>query len=202
LFAPATSNTNQNQAPAQGGPALATNGAPAQAAGTGNSNSAANTAQTGATPAADVQVQLQALNAALPALGLTNAEIQQIDRIASLVGDFNPGAYANIINQFEALAQQATLQSPPAVASPASISRAGTSAGGSTSGGGFQVKEILVQFTGSQAPQNNPAGLQVTQVQFTLANGNGQTVQVQTQQHTTSATNPNQQTPQNLATAI
>jgi hypothetical protein len=38
-----------------------------------------------ASAAANIQLQIQSLNAALPALGLTNTEINQIDRIASLV---------------------------------------------------------------------------------------------------------------------
>src|SRR5579863_2267343 len=45
---------------------------------------------------AEVQNKLRALNAALPALGLTNEQIQQIDRIASLVQNFNPAAYQNL----------------------------------------------------------------------------------------------------------
>ena len=37
-------------------------------------------------------------------------EIQEIDRIASQIQDFNPAAYTSLVNQFEALAQQATQQ--------------------------------------------------------------------------------------------
>ena len=85
---------------------------------------------------ADVQVQLQALNAALPALGLTNAQIQQIDRIASLVHNFNPAAYANLVNQFEALAQEAAQQNAPLVAA-APGTTAPAIVGTGANGGGF-----------------------------------------------------------------
>src|ERR1700693_990204 len=51
-------------------------------------------------------VQIQALNAALPALGLSKVEIQEIDSIAMQIQNFSPATYANLVNQFEALAQQ------------------------------------------------------------------------------------------------
>jgi hypothetical protein len=53
-----------------------------------------------------VQEQLQTLNITLAALGLNNADIQSLDRIASLVKDFNPDAYTRLVFQLESLAQQ------------------------------------------------------------------------------------------------
>ncbi len=197
-------NTNQNGAPAQSRAAQTPNGTSAQVAG----------------PAAEaaVQLQLQALNAALPELGLTNAEIQQIDRIASLVQNFNPAAYANLVNQFEAQSQQAAQQGPPNVA--ANPNAAATSGGTSAGNNGSQTQEVLVHFTGSQGtpntapgkgggqtpapnnPQNAPAGLQVEPAQFTPTDNTGQTGQTQVSQQNTDAGTPNQQTPQNQVTAI
>jgi hypothetical protein len=63
-----------------------------------------------AVPATNVQQQIQFLNAALPALRLSKVEIQEIDRLAAQIQNFNPAAYTDLINQFEALAQQATQQ--------------------------------------------------------------------------------------------
>lgn len=159
-------------------------------------------AQTSANTAAstvETQNKLKALNAALPAIGLTNAEIQQIDRIASLVQDFNPAAYANLVSQFEALAQQKAQQNP----NPASANTIGAAGTGSAANGGrFQVQGISIQFAGPAQAQTanvpgrnaanpgapavstpaNAPGLQIAQAQFTLANGAGQTVSVQVPQ--------------------
>lgn len=41
---------------------------------------------------------------------MSKVEIQEIDRIAAQIQNFNPAAYTDLINQFEALAQQATQQ--------------------------------------------------------------------------------------------
>jgi plasmid stabilization system protein ParE len=149
-----------------------------------------------------VHTKLQALNAALPALGLTNAQIQQIDRIVTLVHNFNPAAYANLVNEFEAQTQQAVEQSAansaagvPATALPATV----------PNGAHFQVEDIVIHLTGIQHSLNNasqagggqgtdgynapgaPAPLQVEQVQFRFVNGNGQTFQLSTPQRPSSA---------------
>src|SRR5579864_683224 len=54
-----------------------------------------------AVPATNVQQQIQFLNAALPALRLSKVEIQEIDRLAAQIQNFNPAAYTDLINQFE-----------------------------------------------------------------------------------------------------
>jgi hypothetical protein len=64
-------------------------------------------------PTPDQQAGIQALNAALPALGLSKVEISEIDRIATQLGNFNPAAYTSLVNQFEALAHQGTQQGTP-----------------------------------------------------------------------------------------
>lgn len=69
-----------------------------------------------AVPATNTQQQIQALNAELPTLGLTAAEIEQIDRLASVIQNFNPAAYADLVKQFELQGQQAP---QPNVTNPA-----------------------------------------------------------------------------------
>jgi hypothetical protein len=123
LFAQANAGTNQNGIPAQGAPATATNTGNAQPATPTNANSpvipgqlftpapAGQAPPVKATPATNVQEEILVLNAQLPALGLSKVEIQQIDNLATQLQNFNPGAYAILINQFESLAQQPTQQS-------------------------------------------------------------------------------------------
>jgi len=202
LFGQSAPNTNQNGATGAG-TLLTTPDAGTVQTAEGNGTPA----QPAPSPpdAANVQVQLQALNAALPALGLTNAQIQQIDRIASLIHDFNPAAFTNIVNQFEALAQQTAQQNSAIVAASA-----GKAAG--TNDAGFQVKEIFIHFVGAQETVNNaaPGGspgsaannlqitaavLQIGQVQFTFTTNNGRTLQLQSSQQNTNAGDTNQQAP-------
>jgi hypothetical protein len=75
-----------------------------------------------AAPAAtNEQAQIVALNAGLPALGLSKVEIQEIDRLASQIQNFNPATYTDLVNEFEALAQRATQQGVPNPAANASL---------------------------------------------------------------------------------
>src|SRR5258708_2277251 len=62
------------------------------------------------TTAISVQDKLQTLNIALAALGLSKSDIQSLDRVASIVKDFNPVAYKNLAFQLQTLAQQAAPQ--------------------------------------------------------------------------------------------
>ncbi|HWF14068.1 MAG TPA: hypothetical protein VG272_10065 [Candidatus Acidoferrales bacterium] len=204
-FAAGTLTTNQPGStgrPAIGAPAISgaaqtaattTTAEASGASGQAATGTPATQAATSAAAAANIQLQIQSLNAALPALGLTNTEINQIDRIASLVQNFNPAAYANLVSQFEALAQNSG--SPNSAAIPSTNSA--TPAANSQNGAGYQLQEISIKFTGStqpgsssfaggggknsdpNTPQSNSAGLQIGQVQFTLINGHGQTVRVQ-----------------------
>lgn len=152
-------------------------------------------ATNGAASSANLQLQIQSLNAALPALGLTNTEINQIDRIAALVQNFNPAAYANLVSQFEALAQNSGTPTPAKTIQPPNVSDPNNS-GNATNTSGFHVQGISLQFTGSTQPGNSSfaggggkntdatnsqttAGVQIGNVQFTLVNGSGQTVQIQ-----------------------
>jgi hypothetical protein len=201
---PAAIQTNSTAQTAVGAPAIAST---AQTAGTTNAGtsgipgqpateSPAAQSAASATTAANILLQIQSLNASLPALGLTNTEINQIDRIASLVQNFNPAAYANLVSQFEALAQNS---GAPVSASTAVLPSTNSAPTGASSANvaSYQVQNVSIKFTGStqpgnssfaggggnnsdaNLPQSNSAGLQIGQVQFTLINGHGQTVQVQ-----------------------
>jgi hypothetical protein len=86
---------------------------------------AAQAATAAVSGSANAQNQLQTLNASLAALGLSNADIQQIDQIASQTKDYSPSAYTSLALQFEASAQQAA-QPSPAHAAAAVSANAGT----------------------------------------------------------------------------
>ena len=88
-----------------------------------------------AVPATNVQEKVLILNASLPALGLSKVEIQEIDNIATQIQNFNPAAYAALVNQFEALAQQATQQNTANASDPATQN---TTPGTKVNGGGSQ----------------------------------------------------------------
>lgn len=179
-------NATQTAAPGQAGSGAAPNAVAAQAAAAAATSQASNSGQTASSPAVSVELQnkIHQLNASLPALGLTNNEIQEIDRIASLIKDFNPAAYTDLVNQFEALAQNAAQQNAAgALQASAPGSATTTSTGSNANNGSFQVQQILIKFADSQgapsgqlgnggqsSPVNpnpsNAAGLQVEQVQF------------------------------------
>jgi len=193
LSAQAPPNAVQPIAPEQDGAGAAPNpGASAAQTAPAASGTTTNSAQDASSPAASAELQnkIRQLNASLPALGLTNNEIQQIDRIASLIKNFNPAAYTDLVNQFEALAQKAA--QPSVTGTPET-----PAPGSNANNGGFQVQQIVIQFADSQGTPNsqpgsgnqssaantgpsNAPGLQVEQVQFTLTNASGQTTQVQT----------------------
>jgi hypothetical protein len=141
----------QSGAPASNVPAAGTPG------GVPRTAAAAPGATTTAAANPSTQVKLQALNAALPALGLTNQEIQQIDRIATLVQDFNPGAYINLVNQYEAEAQTATQRTPAIVAVPPN-SAALVNITADANPGGSQAQGVAVQSSGPQTNANSGAG--------------------------------------------
>ena len=142
------------------------------------------------------QGQLLALNTALQALGLNSSQLAQVDQVATLIKDFNPVAFTSLVFQLEALAQ-ANAQTGAAANSPVSgtsapVAKAGTTAG-TNNQGGFQIQELVIKFsgvqesfsqTGSGAQGGNSSvqlsafNLQVEEVNLTLANQAGQSLQV------------------------
>lgn len=151
LFEQTTPNEIQSGASAKAAFAASTDASNAPSAGAANANTPATPGQlfapppagqappVKATPATNMQEEIQALNAALPALGLSKVEIQEIDSFATQIQNFNPAAYTNIINQFEAQAQQATPQNAvnpaPNASNPASQN---SGANPKANGGGSQ----------------------------------------------------------------
>jgi hypothetical protein len=136
LFARTNSNAGQSGAPAQAASARTTNAGHAQPAAATNSTPPAVPGQLfvpttagqrpglASTPTTNEQEKIQVLNASLPALGLSKVEIQEIDGLAAQIQNFNPAAYTNLVNQFEALAQQAS--QPNAANAAANASTAGS----------------------------------------------------------------------------
>lgn len=154
------------------------------------------------------QSQLLALNTALAALGLNASQLAQVDQIAKLIQDFNPAAFASLLYQLEALAHVSAqpAAAPPTSttaqsATSANATVAGTSAAGTTTGitsgtntaGGFQLQELVIKFSGIQESftqtgsgaqggnsnfQLSAFNLQVEEVNLTLANEAGQSLQV------------------------
>ena len=152
LFARANPNAAHGGVPAQAASASTTNAGNAQPAATKNPNIPVIPGQLfaptrgGQAPAPDAvpttseQVKIQALNASLPALGLSKVEIQEIDRLATRIQNFNPAAYTDLVNEFEALAQQATQPNVASAAANAStVGSQNTSAGAKVIGGGSQA---------------------------------------------------------------
>ncbi|HLK05774.1 MAG TPA: hypothetical protein VKT53_15155 [Candidatus Acidoferrum sp.] len=174
----ATTNTNTPPAPATN-----TETAAAPAATTNVTN----------TGAAQIQTELQSLNAALAALGLNTDEIAAIDRVAQLIKDFSPAAFTSLVSQLKVLAQD-TAQ--PAATAPANTATTGGATGG-TQAGGFSIQQLSINFAGinetvqkgGNTLQISAFQLQVSEVNLTLNNGaTGQTATIQAPQAATPAT--------------
>jgi hypothetical protein len=141
-------------------------------------------------------------------------EVAQIDRIASLIQDFNPTAFLSLVHQLEALAQANSPQSATANAAngtvpgsnfPAPANAASATNTNGTTSGGFQLRELVIKFTGVQETltggtngnggnttlQLSAFNLQVEEVNLTLTNNGGQTVQVQAPPQAANASNGN-----------
>ena len=154
------------------------------------------TAGSASTSALNTQSQLQALNNALAALGLPAADLTIIDRIASLIQDFNPAAFTSLVYQLEALANtQATQGTPSAQANGPAPSAATAPTGNLTASGGLRIQELVVRFsavnetlqsgnpqTGGSTVQFSAFNLQIQGVSLTFANNSGQTIQLQAPQ--------------------
>jgi hypothetical protein len=107
-----TASANANPAPAAALATAPVNATVAQAAPV----AAAGSTSAAATGTASIAEQLQTLNNALRALGLTVNDIHQIDRIASVINDFNPSAFTSLAYQLAALAPNPAQQAATTVA--------------------------------------------------------------------------------------
>ena len=159
------------------------------------------TASSSAQP--NAQSQIQALNNALAALGLSAADMAVIDRIAALISDFNPTAYTSLVQQLEFLAQ----------------SQAAAPANGSSPlanpSNGLQIQELTVRFSavnetlqsgnaqtgGGTKVQVSAFNLQVEGIRITFTNNVGKTVQVEAPQAASGGNSPGGAAPNNKARA-
>ena len=147
----------------------------------------------------DVQSQVQALNNALAALGLSRYDIQQIDRIATVIQNFNPSAYTDLVNQFQERAQPASQLAAPPVGTNGNNAEnlAANSKPGAAVNAGYQLRGISVTYAALPAATGPGAAKpQIQQVQITLTGGTGQTIQVQAPRQSTDAGTPSAQGPQ------
>jgi hypothetical protein len=101
-----------------------------------------------------IQTQLQTLNNALAQLGLNAADIQKVDRIASVINDFNATTFTNLIHQLKALAANAAQKT--AQASTVSHNTNVTGAPGTNSNGGNFALQLQLNFVNSNG-QTGPA---------------------------------------------
>jgi hypothetical protein len=111
------SNTNATTAGGNAGPTTAATTQPTVAQNAGATAVVAASGARGSNATVNVQQQLQSLNASLAALGLSHADISAIDRVASIINDFNPRAFTSLVQQLEAAAQTVSQQN--AAATPA-----------------------------------------------------------------------------------
>jgi hypothetical protein len=131
-------STNQTQAPAPTEEVQATQSVP-------------QTAATAAQP--NPQSQLQSLNSALSDLGLSAADISIIDRIASLIQDFNPTAFTSLVYQLEGLAKANTAtQTPATTAAPTSaLATTPANASGAAPGGSVWPPKLTQTISRSRS---------------------------------------------------
>jgi len=168
----------------------------------------------------DVQVlsQLSSLNAALVALGLSQDEINVIDRVAQLIKNFSPSAFTSLVDQLQVLAQNggqsatnaapSTITGPSTNTGPSNPASTATTAQNNTlpttQNGGFTIESLSIKFAGVnetlQQNDKNSNGdtlqvsafqLQVSEVKLTLNNrGTGQSAQIQAPQAQAGANPP------------
>jgi len=147
-----TSTTLQSAGVANSGSSASNANAQSASGAQADSTSTAVTTST-ATGSVAQQTQLNTLNNALAALGLSAADIQQIDRVASLINDFNPTAFTSLAYQLEAQAQNSTGPSPSAQSTQSGV--AGASAVVATSTSSAATPPALQSFSSSPQSRSN-----------------------------------------------
>jgi len=161
----------------------------ANPAGGGTTNAAVAAAPAAAASGtAQIQTELQSLNAALISLGLSADEIAAVDRVAQLIKNFSPAAFTSLVNQLKVLAQN-TAQSAATATTNTAASTAATTGGATaaTQTGGFSIQALSINFAGidetvqrgGNTLQISAFQLQVSEVNLTLTNAStGQTAQI------------------------
>jgi hypothetical protein len=134
-FAPGPENgasTNNPAAANASNAAGSAASAPPKAAALTTATSGADSAAANMAPSpgtVSVQNQLQSLNNVLQALGLTAADIREVDQIASRINDFSPTTFTNLAYELVALAREAAPQTAAPAATTASVAAAAGSGG-------------------------------------------------------------------------
>jgi hypothetical protein len=145
----------------------------AQSAPFGANAAPAAAANAPASGSASVEKQLQALNNSLAALGLSAADIRTVDRIASVINNFNPTSFTSLVYQLEGLAANAAQQDGNAANSPAAATPAATSVSAANAtiaavansiGGKFALQGLQLQLIFAR---NNEQGGQAQSVAVT-----------------------------------
>jgi len=157
----------------------------ANPAGGGTTNAAVAAAPAAAASGtAQIQTELQSLNAALISLGLSADEIAAIDRVAQLIRNFSPAAFTSLVNQLNVLAQD-TAQPEATTTTNTAATTSATSSGTQT--GAFSIQVLSINFSGINETvqhgrntlQISAFQLQVSEVNLTLTNATtGQTAQI------------------------
>jgi|SRR5882672_9579838 len=166
-----------------------------QSAATNAETSAAAANATNTTTANNTQVlsQLSSLNAALVALGLSQDEIDVVDRVAQLIKNFGPAAFTSLVNQLQMLAQNngqsaantatnattnAAANAGTAAANPTANNAATGAQNGTTpatQNAGFTIASVNIKFAGidetlQRNGKNSNAGtLQVSPFQLQVS---------------------------------
>lgn len=125
---------------------------------TRSTSSPSTTSTSTATGSVAQQTQLNALNNALAALGLSAADIRQIDRVASLINDFNPTTFTSLAYQLESQVQNSTAPSASARNTQAAV--AGASATSTSSTSTAATPPALQSFSSSPQSGSNSQSAQ------------------------------------------
>ena len=148
------------------------------------STTASSSAASSVSPSRSVttQTQLDSLNNALQALGLSAADIQQVDQVAQLTNDFSPTSFTSLVYQLEALARNSApqTQTPPTANANASSNNAAAQPFAATSPSNGTAPNAQTASGGESSSNHRNLSLQSAQLQLNFTNGDGQSVQVQT----------------------
>jgi hypothetical protein len=122
------------------------------------------------------------LNNALQALGLSAADIQQVDQVAQLTNDFSATSFTSLVYQLEALARNSSpqTQAPPAANTNSSSNNAAVQPVTAASSSNAAPNASAQTASGGSSSNNRNFSLLSAQLQLNFTNGDGQSVQVQT----------------------
>jgi hypothetical protein len=159
---------------------------------------------------------LQAFNAALKSIGLTDQQISAFDQVANFINTISPAIFSDLVGQLQGLAQQSSQASQNVTPSP--VSTGATTPNPARSSSGFQITELSIKFSGVEmqgttgaAPASGGStggsfelskfNLSIEEVKLTLADSNGQSSQIASSQPAATDSSSTSQTPASVGTA-